>query len=72
MNSTITLAQRFEASASGTRKISEKATAVAVSATSEQSQISKEIAALADIMTSLSTRIASTLRASVRQDQEAA
>lgn len=72
MDSTVTLAGRFETFARETKKIANKATAVAVTSMSEQSQISQEIAALADMMTSLSVQIASTLRASVRREQEAA
>lgn len=69
MNTTLTLAKQFEASAAQTEAISAKAKAINASTPSD---VATEIAAIATAMTTMSERIASTLRASLLRAKKAA
>jgi len=69
MSTTLTLAEQFEASAAQTSAIATKAKAIDASTPSD---VATEIAAIAAAMTTMSERIASTLRASLLRAKKAA
>lgn len=72
MSTTVTLAKQFEASALQTGEIAKTATELAASAPPAKTDITTEIAAVATQLSDLSTRIASTLRASLHRTKKAA